>query len=168
MSWASSSHLVPLEEFSNDSLWTHCKCFYSSASADHSSHVLTGGEVCFAEDVSAGARFNPRSLRRVSSVDAGIDPRTQATITTQAINGISLRGCHSSLRSLTVHNRVEKHEKCDSLFYARCSGLLCVAFSARSFGANVSFPGGDRKRAAEGLPKKRGSLALRCMGSLRV
>ena len=32
--------------------------------------------------ISAGARFNPRSLRRVSSVDAGIDPRTQATITT--------------------------------------------------------------------------------------
>ena len=50
MSWASSAHLVPLEEFSNDSLWTHCKCFYSSASVDHSSHVLTGGEVCFAED----------------------------------------------------------------------------------------------------------------------
>ena len=50
MSWASSAHLVPLEEFSNDSLWTHCKCFYSSASVDHSSHVFTGGEVCFAED----------------------------------------------------------------------------------------------------------------------
>jgi len=48
--WASSAHLVPLEEFSNDSLWTHCKCFYSSASVDHSSHVFTGGEVCFAED----------------------------------------------------------------------------------------------------------------------
>jgi hypothetical protein len=50
MSWASSVHLVPLEEFSNDSLWTRCKCFYSSASVDHSSHVFTGGEVCFAED----------------------------------------------------------------------------------------------------------------------
>jgi hypothetical protein len=36
----------------------------------------------FRRIVSAGARFNPRSLRRVSSVDAGIDPRTQATITT--------------------------------------------------------------------------------------
>jgi hypothetical protein len=44
-------------------------------------YVFTGSEVCFAE-VSAGARDNPRTLRRVSSVDAGIDPRTQATITT--------------------------------------------------------------------------------------
>ena len=41
MRWASSAHLVLLEEFSNDSLWTHCECFYSSASVDHSSHVLT-------------------------------------------------------------------------------------------------------------------------------
>jgi hypothetical protein len=48
--WASSAHLVSLVEFSNDSLWTHCKCFYSSASVDHSSHVCTGSEVCFAED----------------------------------------------------------------------------------------------------------------------
>jgi hypothetical protein len=48
--WVSSAHLVPLEEFGNDSLWTHCKCFYSSASVDHSSHVFTVGEVCFAED----------------------------------------------------------------------------------------------------------------------
>jgi len=31
-------------------VWTHCKCFYSSASVDHSSHVFTGGEVRFAED----------------------------------------------------------------------------------------------------------------------
>jgi hypothetical protein len=77
--------IVLLEELTNDSLWTHCKCFYSAASVDHSSHVFTGGEVCFAEVrriVSAGARFNSSSLRRVSSLDAGIDPRTQATITT--------------------------------------------------------------------------------------
>jgi len=25
--WASSAHLVSPEEFSNDSLWAHCKCF---------------------------------------------------------------------------------------------------------------------------------------------
>jgi hypothetical protein len=31
--------------------------------------------------VSAGARFNPRPLRRVPSFDAGIDDRTQASIT---------------------------------------------------------------------------------------
>ena len=49
MRWASSAaHLVYLEKYSYDSLWTHCKCFYSSASVDHSSHVFTGGEVCFA------------------------------------------------------------------------------------------------------------------------
>ena len=46
------NHLVSLEEFSNDSMWTHCSIVsaYSSASVDHSSHVFTGGEVCFVED----------------------------------------------------------------------------------------------------------------------
>jgi hypothetical protein len=48
--WASLAHLVALEEFSSDFLLTHFNCYYSSASVDHSSHVFTGGEVCFAEN----------------------------------------------------------------------------------------------------------------------
>jgi hypothetical protein len=39
--------------------------------------------------VSAGVRFNPRSLRIVSSVDAEIDPRTQATITATSSYNLS-------------------------------------------------------------------------------
>jgi hypothetical protein len=62
--WASSAHLVPLEEFSNDSLWTHDKCFFSSASVDHSSHVFTGGEVCFAEEYRISSKSKRRSAKQ--------------------------------------------------------------------------------------------------------
>jgi hypothetical protein len=86
MSWASSAHLVPSEGFSNDSLWTHCKCFYSSASVDHSSHVFTGGEVAMYTYVSPLLYSDSSSPTRKRS------PATTDTPTMQSCSATKI-GC---------------------------------------------------------------------------
>ena len=111
MSWASSSHLVPLEEFSNDSLWTHCKCFYSSASVDHSSQpcvhrrrgVFCGGSFRLVLDSIRDRCVECRVLMRGSTPEhMRLSPLCGSTVRKHSIVISTVRACTLLMTVLSV------------------------------------------------------------------